>query len=265
MKRFALAAALWLVASPAEAYLIDLNDARVVDYGSMELELQPVGYYQLLVGEEEHYLIAPSTQIYFGIAPDWDLLYLRRGYVGLGDTAQETPYSVAEQFLGVRRLLIDGSYSSEGEREGPSLALQAGIFLPGFEAEEGFGTSVALLFAWRTDLGTFHANAWANFTPQETFDFFGSVVVEGPPEWPVRPVVEVWVDVDDGDPTLSGLVGAIGEVSDEFAIQGGVRVGGWEDTLDLEIRLSTWVYWELWDPNPGSDDEEDDEEEDDLD
>lgn len=261
MKHIAWASLLWLAAAPAHAYLIDANDARVVAPGSMELELQPIGYYQTLIGEEGHYLIAPSLQLYVGLAEDWDLLYLTRGYVALDGTPDVSPYSLAEQFVAVRRMIVHGRYDQE-EGEGPSLALQTGIFLPGIEAETGVGASVALLFAWSGDPGTLHLNAWLNYTQDATWDFFGSVVLEGPADWPVRPTVELWADIDDGAPTVSGLIGAVGSVTDEFCIQAGARVGGWEDALELEVRLSTWIAWDLGgaaeseEPTPRSSDPE---------
>ena len=228
MRKLGWVALVWLVTSPARAYLIDANDARVVAPGTMELELQPIGYYQTVIGDEEHYLIAPSAQFYAGLADGWDLLFLTRGYVLLDDDPEQSPYALAEQFLAFRRMIVNGRYDLE-EGEGPSLALQMGMFLPGVEAEEGFGASVALLFAWQWDAGTVHLNAWANYTQDETWNGFFSAVYEAPPDWPVRPTAEIWLDVDDGEPTISGLIGAVGDVSDEFALQGGVRVGGWED------------------------------------
>lgn len=235
-------------AAPARAYLIDLNDARVVPHGSMELELQPIGYWQTVIGDEDHQIIAPSSQLYWGFAPGWDILWLTRGFALLDDPAGQSPYSIAEQMLAFRAMLVDGAYSSEGEREGPSLTLQAGLLLPGIEAEAGFGATAGLLFAQQWDAGTLHLNVWANFTQARTFELFVSAVIEAPPAWSVRPCVEVWLDLDDGEPMISGLIGAVGDVSDEVAIQAGVRMGGWEGYLDLEARLSFWFAWEVWDP-----------------
>lgn len=257
MKRFAWACLVWLAASPAHAYLIDLNDARAVAPGTMELELQPCGYTQTLLGEEEHYLVAPSYQWYLGLAEDWDVLYVARGYVLLDDDPEQGPYSYGEQFVALRRVLVNGNYNDE-ELEGPSLALQMGMYLPGVEAETGLGASLAILFAWRGDPGTIHANCWLNYTQDQTFDVFTSIAYEGPEAWDVRPWAEFYVDVDDGEPYVSGLVGAYWTVTDEFGLQGGVRVGGWEDYAELEVRLSSWIYWEL----VPQDEEEDGEEED---
>lgn len=234
-------------ASVAQAYLIDANDARVVEHGTMELELQPIGYLQTLIGDEEHYLVAPSAQIYWGLAEGWDLLFLTRGFGLLDDAMGESPYALAEQMLAFRAMLRDGRYSDE-EAEGPSVTLQVGALLPGVEAETGVGATLALLFAQQWDAGTLHLNVWTNLTQDRTFELFLSAVIEGPLAWPVRPTVEVYFDVDDGEPYLSGLLGAVGDVSDEFSIQAGARVGGWEGYLELEVRISSWIYWEVWDP-----------------
>ncbi len=236
----------WLVTCPAEAYLIDLNDARVVDPGTVELELQPAGYYQTLLGEQEHYVIAPSAQLYLGLAEGWDVLYLTRGYALLDRPAGQSPYSLREQFVAVRRVLVPGAYNDE-QLAGPSLAVQTGVYLPGVEAETGVGASLALLFAWQTDAGALHANAWLSYTQEQTFDLFISAAVEGPPEWPVRPVAELYVDVNDGEPFVSGLLGVIGDVIvDEFSLQAGLRVGGWDGYAELEVRVSSWIYWDAF-------------------
>lgn len=244
MKRLLPAVVAWLVAAPAQAYLIDLNDARTVEPGTMELELQPIGYSQTLIGEEERYLLAPSAQLYAGLAEHWDVLFLTRGYILLHDDPEQAPYSLNEQFVALRRVLVPGAYSDE-ELEGPSLAAQLGVYLPGVEAEQGAGVSVGLLLAWQTDVGCLHANVWYSYTPVQTHAVFTSVAVEGPPDWPVRPTAELYVDVDGGEPYVSGLIGAVGTVTEEFYLQAGVRVGGWEDYADLEVRLSSWIYWEL--------------------
>lgn len=246
----------WLGASDAQAYLIETNDARVAPHGTFELELQPIGYYQLVVGDESYELIAPSTQLYLGIAPGWDVLYLTRGF-GLiqGDPAQGA-YTMADQMFAFRAMLVRGAYSDEGF-DGPSLTLQMGVLLPGVDAEPGFGANLALLFAQKWDAGTLHLNAWVNLTRDRTLNVFLTSAIEGPEAWPVRPVVEVWIDlVLDGEPMLSGLLGAVVDVTDDFALQGGVRMGGWEDWLDLEVRLSAYWTVEVWNPNPGADDDE---------
>jgi hypothetical protein len=253
-----LAAFLAVPAGTAQAYLIDANDATVLDTGRMALELQPIGYWQTVVGEPEHYLVAPSLQAYWGFAEHWDVLYLSRGWAVLDDAPDQDPYVLQEQMLALRVMLRDGSYSSGGELEGPSVTLQVGVLLPDIVAEPRWGSSVALLASQRWDEGTVHLNAWLNLTQASTLDFFGSVVYEGPPSWPARPTFELWIDVDDGDPTVSGLLGVVADVTDDFLLQGGVRMSGWEGWADLEIRLSSWIEWEVCPPAADPDADEDD-------
>lgn len=67
-----------------------------------------------------------------------------------------------------------------------------------------------------------------------------------------------WIDlVVDGEPMVSGLIGAVIEVDpDDFLIETGVRVGGWEGWADLEVRLSAWWRWRLWEPDAAAGEEE---------
>ena len=248
-----LGALLLSVASPAHAYLIDLNDATVVGRGRMALELQPIGYHQALIGDEVHELVVPSFQLYWGFGEGWDVLYVARGYALLDDAPpDQSRFTYAQQMIGFRTVLRHGAYSTEEEGEdapaGPSLVLQTGLFLPSVgPGERGFGANLALLFTQMWDEATVHLNAWASLTPERTFELFLSCVIEGPHAWPVVPLVEVYFDLEDGEPSASGLVGAVISVTDDFALQGGVRVGGWEDHLELEVRLSSWIEWEVWD------------------
>jgi hypothetical protein len=227
----------------ASAYLIDLNDARVVDPGSIELEIQPIGYYQLLIGEEERQIIAPSLSIYLGIAEGWDLFVFSRGYGLLEPAPDQGAYRIADQMIGMRTMLVRGSYSDAG-MEGPSLTLQFGVLIPGIYADDGFGSNIALLFAQSWDALTIHLNAWLTLRRDRFFEGFFSAMIEGPYAWAVRPVFEVWLDViEGGDPTISALLGAVLPIGEDFALEAGVRMGGWTSWLDLEIRTAFCWRW----------------------
>ncbi|MDX1579974.1 MAG: hypothetical protein R3266_15930, partial [Gemmatimonadota bacterium] len=187
MTRAALSALVLLAApAPARAYLIDLNDASVVDHGSMALELQPIGYFQTLIGEEDHELVVPSFQLYWGLAEGWDVLYVARGYAILDDTPDQSVYSFAEQTIAFRAVLRHGTYSSD-DAEGPALVFQGGLMMPGIGADDGFGATAALLFSQEWEPGTLHLNVWTNLTRDRAFELFVSAVYEGPSAWPVRP------------------------------------------------------------------------------
>ena len=114
--------------------------------------------------------------------------------------------------------------------------------LPNVGAQEGPGAQIGLLLGQQWDAGTLHANVFATYTTWDSFDLFVAVAMEGPPEWSVRPLVEVWYDHDTyyGD-LLSGLVGFYADTSDVLTLEIGARVGAWEDYTELEIRISAWM------------------------
>jgi hypothetical protein len=249
MNRFALALALASLApTAAHAYLIDLNDARVVEMGAFEAELQPIGYYQLLAGGEDHEIVAPSSQIYFGFAEGWDFIFLTRGFVLLDDLPEQSDYVLAQQMVGVRAMIVHGAYSDEG-LEGPSLTAQFAVLLPDIGGPGRTGVNAALLFAQQWDFATLHLNVWVNTSSDRPLNLFFAAAIEGPIAWDVRPTIEVWLDVTlDGEPQISSLLGAVIDLNDEVALEAGVRMGGWEGWMDLEVRASVWWYWKLWEP-----------------
>ena len=233
----------WLAPGTAHAYLVDANDARVAPPGVVEYELQPIGLLHSFT-DQRTYLIAPSLQLYIGLAEEWDMIVLTRGYGAVDGVGTE--YALDDNFVAVRRMLVHGTYSDDGEGDdGPSLTLQVGAFLPPTDAEEAYaGASVALLFAQQWDAGTLHLNLWLNGWSDEV-ELFGSAVMEGPGDWEVRPVVEVWVShlVDD-QLTVSGMAGVVGDVDDALTLEAGVRFGGNDQQQELEVRAAAWWSWD---------------------
>jgi hypothetical protein len=69
-----------------------------------------------------------------------------------------------------------------------------------------------------------HLNAAASLTRQQHADLFVGTLVEGPLGWPVRPVGEVFYERDFGQTGIrSALVGAIWQVTEDVAVDFGVR------------------------------------------
>lgn len=232
--------------STASAYLMDANDAKVVDPGTLEFELQPIGYYNVLSEPDAHYLIAPSLMGYVGITADADFIFLTRGYAYLGEDPEETRYRTWESMLGFRFLLARGRYSTEGA-EGPSIVLQVQLMLPNLEGQydgvrEQPGAGAAILLGQTWDAGTLHANVWSTLTAWRSYELFVAAAMEGPPDWSVRPLVEVTYvhDTYYGD-LLSGTVGTYIDANDDLSFELGARIGGWEDYAELEVRVSMWI------------------------
>lgn len=224
---------------------MDANDARVIEPGTLEFELQPIGYYQILSEENEHYLISPSIMGYVGMTHDVDFIFLTRGYVYLDYTqdSEQPFYRTYEAQMGFRILLLRGAYSTDCT-DGPSIVLQPQIMVPNLNAPgELPGVSLALLLSqqWE-EWGTIHTNIWGNRNADQTWGTFASIAMEGPPGWDVRPLVEVeyWYDENFGS-LLSGVAGTYIDIGDDFTWELGARLGGWEDYAELEVRVSMWM------------------------
>src|SRR5262245_38533467 len=141
MLRAALALSVVLLAvaalpSRASAYLMDANDARVIEPGTLEFELQPVGYYRTLISDglsvdTENYPIMPSIMGYVGITHDVDFIFLTRGYYYLDhDQDSEQPlFRTYEAQMGFRFLVLRGAYSTDCT-DGPAIVIQPQILVP---------------------------------------------------------------------------------------------------------------------------------------
>jgi hypothetical protein len=123
------------------------------------------------------------------------------------------------------------------EKPGPSIATEFGLLLPGIRAEHGTGAGVAGIVSQRWEWVTFHLNGAAAVTRQQHADLFLGVIGEGPHDWPVRPVAELFYERDFGRlETKSGLVGAIWQVHDALAVDVGLRGARVNDHTSGEIR-----------------------------
>ena len=220
---------------------MDANDARTLDSGALELELQPIGYYQVLSEEHEHHLVSPSLMLYLGLAPGLDFIFLSRGFF-LTDDLPEMSYRTWESTVAFRFLLLPGRYSTEGG-EGPSIVTQVGVMIPNLNGVGEYpGAQVGLLLAQQWDAGTLHANAWLTYTTWRSTDVFLAAAMEGPPDWDVRPLVEVWFDYDTTyGGLLSGLVGLYLDATEHLTFEVGARIAAWEEYSELEVRASMWI------------------------
>ncbi len=123
------------------------------------------------------------------------------------------------------------------EKTGPSVATEFGLLLPGIRDDRGTGASIAGIVSERWEWGTVHLNAAAALTRQQHADLFVGAIVEGPHDWPVRPVAEVFYERDVGQlRTRSALIGAIWQVKDDVAVDVGLRGARVNDHTAGEIR-----------------------------
>jgi len=214
---FATAAAFTFWCGEAEAYRpFDGTDAAVAETGEIEIELGPVEY--LRVGAERA-LLAPDLRINYGFIPGWEASL--EGKLTHGLTQGVPGTSLVESQALLKGVLREGSLQ---EKPGPSIATEFGVLLPGINDQHGTGGVLNGIVSQRWDWGTTHLNVQIEFTRQQHVDYFLDTIVEGPHDWVVRPVAEIFYESDVSlFRTGSALVGTIWQVQDNIAVDFGLR------------------------------------------
>ena len=195
---------------PAFAYRpFDGTDAAVAAPGELEVELQPAG-----VQHEQgtRTLIAPWTVLNIGLSEGWEAVFEGRGETPLSPSG---PTELIDAGAFLKHVVVPGSLQ---DKAGPSVATEFGVLLPDSTGGSGVGASWAGIVSQRWDWGTVHFNAETALTRDHHADVFVGTIIEGPAEWKVRPVAEVFYEKDFGlEETFSGLVGLIWKVSDKLS------------------------------------------------
>jgi hypothetical protein len=213
-----------------EAYRpFDGTDAAVAETGEMEFELGPVEY---LREGAERTLLAPDLRINYGFIPGWEASL--EGKITHGLTAGIPGTSLIESQGLLKGVLREGSLQ---EKPGPSIATEFGVLLPGINDQHGTGAVLNGIVSQRWDWGTVHLNAQIALTREQHADYFLDTIIEGPHDWPVRPVAEFFYESDVSlFRTGSALVGAIWQVQDNIAADFGLRGARVNDHTTGEIR-----------------------------
>ena len=223
----AAAAVLACWSGAARAYRpFDGTDAAVADTGDVEIELGPVEY--LRVGAERT-LLAPDLRINYGFLQGWEAAL--EGKLTHGLTAGIPGTSLVESQVLLKGVLREGSLQ---EKPGPSIATEFGVLLPGINDQHGTGGVLNGIVSQRWDWGTAHLNAQIEITREQHVDYFLDSIIEGPHDWPVRPVAEIFYESDVR--TGSALVGAIWQVQDNIAVDVGLRGARINSQTAGEIR-----------------------------
>ena len=214
----------------AEAYRpFDGTDAGVAGTGEIEVELGPVEY---LRQGAERTLFAPDYRINFGFASGWEASV--EGKAAYGLTAGVPGASLIESDVLLKDVLREGVLQ---DKPGPSIATEFGILLPGINDEPGTGAVLTGVASQRWEWGTVHLNAQIELTREQHADYFLDTIVEGPNDWVLRPVWEIFYERDIGlSRTRSVLIGAIWQAQDNIAVDFGLRGALVNDHTVGEIR-----------------------------
>jgi hypothetical protein len=215
------------------------TDAAVADPGELEIEFGPA---EPLREGSQRFVTAPETVFNLGIAKDWELVLQGQAVTAVSPGPAQT--SLVGNGLFLKRVLRDGVLQ---DKAGPSIAVEFGPLLPGVNGEPGTGASLGGIASYRWGWLTAHLNAAAALTRNRHGDGFVGTIVEGPWDWPVRPVGEVFYEHEWGvAETVSGLVGAIWQVSDKVAFDIALRDARVNGHTVNELRAGVTFGLLLW-------------------
>jgi hypothetical protein len=248
-ERFLVAAgfaalALGLCMRPASAYRpFDGTDAAVADVNETEVELQPFGAER--IGSQTS-AIAPFVVYNYGFADRWEAVL---------QTEMQTPISGGSELnfqntgAFLKYVIKPGVLQGQS---GVSIATEFGPLLPGINADSGVGFSWVGIVSQRWDWGTAHFNIETNLTRDHQAEVFLDVILEGPRDWKVRPVLETFYDkVWTESETRSILLGAIWQVDKDLSFDAAYRYAIENGHAINEIRAGvTFAFKEEGDKTP---------------
>lgn len=224
---------------PAYAYRpFDGTDASVADAGDFELELGPV---QRLREGSERAWIAPAAIANWGLPNDRELVLEGKVRTFQDRPAEGFRTGLVDDALSLKQVHRRGTLQDEA---GVSIASECGILLPNVHAESGTGFTCAAILSHRLPAVTFHFNAALSRTREHRGDRFFSLILEGQPGGPVRPVMEVFHERENGGfEENSALAGLIWRAAQNLSFDAGVRAAraGGEDVREVRAGL-TWSF-----------------------
>jgi len=216
----------------------DGTDAAVAEPGELEIEFQPAG---VLREPPQTTLIAPETVLNFGLNKEWEAILEGRVETPLSSSG---PTSLSASGVFLKHILRPGSLQ---DQSGVSVATEFGVLLPDTNGDSGFGASVATIISQRWNWGAIHFNVATALTRDHHGDVFVDTILEGPSNWTVRPVAEVFYEEEFGQAqTISALVGAIWKVQDNLSFDVGFRHALTSGHSINEVRAGLTFGFPLW-------------------
>jgi len=215
------------------------TDAAVADLGELETEFGPA---EPMRAGSQRLLTSADTVFNLGIAEGWEAVLQGQAVTTLSPGPVQT--SLVGNEFSLKNVLRDGVLQ---EKDGPSIAIEFGPLLPGVNGEPGTGVSWGGIVSNRWGWLTAHVNAAVSVTRSHHADAFFGTIVEGPWDWPVRPVAEVFYEREWGvAETVSGLAGAIWQVNDKLAFDIALRDARVNGHSVNELRAGVTFGPPLW-------------------
>jgi len=230
--------------TPALAYRpFDGTDAAVADVHEVEIEFGPVG---LLREGSQHTVITPAVVLNYGVVANWEVVLQGQGEFASSPSRGRT--SIRDNGLFLKGVVRPGVLQGES---GPSVATEFGALLPDLRTggeQSNTGASLAGIVSDRWGWLTTHLNVQAALSREHEPDYFVSAIFEGPFDWAVRPVSEIFYEWDAaaGETRVSGLVGAIWRADENLSFDAGLREARNNDRPVTEIRLGFTIGFSPW-------------------
>jgi hypothetical protein len=215
------------------------TDAAVADFGELETEFGPA---EPMRAGPQRLLTTAETVFNLGIAEGWEAVLQRQAVTLLSPGPVQTTL-IGNEFS-FKNIVREGVLQ---EKNGPSIAVEFGPLLPGINGEPGTGATLGGIVSSRWGWLTTHVNAAATVTRSHHADAFFGTILEGPWDWPVRPIAEVFYEREWGvAETVSGLAGAIWQVNDKLALDIALRDARVNGRTVNELRAGVTFGLPLW-------------------
>jgi hypothetical protein len=229
--------------SVAHAYRpFDGTDADVAETGEFELECGSA--YTAIKGTFTQ-LTAPWLVLNLGIYHRFELVLetnnvlAQRPAGGVLDQLQET-------HAFVKAVLRKGVIQ---DQTGPSIAVEAGPWLPNPNGEIGVGGSADFIVSIKIQRLILHLNLMGAYQLDHHVQGFASLIGEGPHALAVRPVFELVAQHTLDGPTLySGLAGGIWAATKDLDVDLGLRGASTDQVPSAQLRLGFTLRVPVWHP-----------------
>ena len=214
----------------------DGTDADVAGPREFELELGPVHY--LREGGNKG-VLAPAAIANFGIQHDREIVLEGKLKHLFSTEPGEHKTSLVDTALSLKQVHRRGSMQDE---PGVSVASECGWLLPTIHGGSGTGLACAAILSQRWEAVTVHLNGLIGRTRDHEWNRFFGMIVEGPHDWTVRPIAEIFSERDSGGAyTHSALVGAVWRSREKLSFDFAVRAAQTNGPSITEVRAGLTV------------------------
>ena len=232
-----LAAVAAMSPSLSHAYRpFDSTDASVADPGEFELEFGTA----LSEASGQKSLTLPVMVANYGLSSDRELVF-DASISGVIESGSENEPTLYETALSLKQVHRRGRLQGE---DGISVATECSALLPTLNGDDQIGAELGLIASQQWQTVTLHANAGVAFSREHQWEESLGAIVEGPEEWPVRPVAEITIEwVEHDSPVHAVLAGVIWDAKDVLSVDVGVRYasGGQPDAWEVRAGF-TWTH-----------------------